>query len=733
MGISLFLKMKLALITFLLHVLLGSCFLFGQTFGQIKSVQLQANIQESTPVVTLNWSTIPQGNVGTIYRKPKDVTSWGSPIATVAGNATTWSDSAALVGVGYEYRITFSKTSSAAPAHGYIYAGYQIPEVHFRGNIILVYDTTFQSTFDNELNMWERDVIGDGYKVIRIKINRNDSVTHVKAKIAQEWLINPEESKSLFLFGRVPVPYSGNLYPDGHTPDHFGAWPADTYYGEMTSNWTDQFVSNIGASQERNRNIVGDGKFDQSNLPSDVEFEVGRVDMANLPLAGNEADLLKAYLIKNHAFRNKQFTPIKRAFITDNFTNLADGFSASAWRSFPTLTGIDSIATGNYYAALRIASYLWSYGCGAGGYSSASGVVSSSNIASDSLQSVFTMLFGSYFGDWDSPSNNLLRIALATGSTLTNAWSGRPIWHFHHMALGDNIGYSTKIAMNNSLAYDFNSNPRGVHIALMGDPSLRMEYPTPVTNLIAVNQINAIQLTWDDNDNALGYFVYRKKETDNHYILMNEEYITDLSFIDNCPGNEGQISYMVRPVIIQTGFSGSYKNLGTGQFADINYLGDEFVNVNFEIEFESEGFIVNFINSSTNSTSFEWNFGDGNTSLEVNPSHTYAQSGTYEVSLTGMNACNTETIFETITIINSNEINNVSIKIYPNPTNEYFLVQGLNQDAHIQVLDLQGRVLINKSIQPHEPIYTNELESGIYYVNVNYMNKEFVEKICVIK
>mgnify|MGYP000013517969 CR=1 FL=1 len=28
------------------------------------------------------------------------------------------------------------------------------------------------------------------------------------------------------------MPYSGNIYPDGHT-DHRGAWPADTYYGDI--------------------------------------------------------------------------------------------------------------------------------------------------------------------------------------------------------------------------------------------------------------------------------------------------------------------------------------------------------------------------------------------------------------------------------------------------------------------------------------------------------------------
>ena len=59
------------------------------------------------------------------------------------------------------------------------------------------------------------------------------------------------------------------------------------------------------------------------------------------------------------------------------------------------------------------------------------------------------MFFGSYFGDWDSP-NNFLRAPLATPTyTLTSAWAGRPYWMFHHMALGETIGFSTRLTQNN--------------------------------------------------------------------------------------------------------------------------------------------------------------------------------------------------------------------------------------------------------------------------------------------
>ena len=43
--------------------------------------------------------------------------------------------------------------------------------------------------------------------------------------------------------------------------------------------------------------------------------------------------------------------------------------------------------------------------------------------------------------------------------------------------------------------------------------------------------------------------------------------------------------------------------------------------------------MVNFYNTSTNAGSFVWNFGDGNTSTAVNPTHTYQSLGTFNVSL----------------------------------------------------------------------------------------------------
>ncbi|MEQ9423129.1 MAG: PKD domain-containing protein [Cyclobacteriaceae bacterium] len=45
---------------------------------------------------------------------------------------------------------------------------------------------------------------------------------------------------------------------------------------------------------------------------------------------------------------------------------------------------------------------------------------------------------------------------------------------------------------------------------------------------------------------------------------------------------------------------------------------------------------IQFINSSTNSSSYTWDFGDGNVSTEASPTHTYQEPGSFTVRLTAI-------------------------------------------------------------------------------------------------
>ncbi len=62
---------------------------------------------------------------------------------------------------------------------------------------------------------------------------------------------------------------------------------------------------------------------------------------------------------------------------------------------------------------------------------------------------------------------------------------------------------------------------------------------------------------------------------------------------------------------------------------------------------------VTFTNTSEGATSYAWDFGDGNTSKDENPAHTYAKNDTYTVKLTATNAGGSDNTTKEVTITNT--------------------------------------------------------------------------------
>ena len=266
--------------------------------------------------------------------------------------------------------------------------------------------------------------------------------------------------KAVFLFGRVPVPYSGLQNPDGHS-EHYGSWPADVYYGDVDGNWTDssvnyqQTANTDPIDRARLSNIPGDGKFDQLSPPSTVELQVGRVDLANMPgrvtwggpaTFPSEQELLRQYLNKDHNFRHKLINPRRRGVVGDYFGSRGgEAFAASGYRNFAPFFGAANIvnlnvlyndAKGVWIPHLAANDYLWAYGSGAGSYLTIGGLGntgqyndgSTVEVVNNDVRAVFTLLFGSWLGDWDH-EDNIMRAILATPTYgLTAAWSGRWPW-----------------------------------------------------------------------------------------------------------------------------------------------------------------------------------------------------------------------------------------------------------------------------------------------------------------
>ena len=87
----------------------------------------------------------------------------------------------------------------------------------------------------------------------------------------------------------------------------------------------------------------------------------------------------------------------------------------------------------------------------------------------------------------------------------------------------------------------------------------------------------------------------------------------------------------------------------------------------------------------------EWDFGDGNTSNELNPKHVYEKEGCYDVVLTSNfeNAC-FQTHPETICIEPP-----VNIDVYPNPSNGVYTIDVNSKDIRITVYNLIGELILS--------------------------------------
>lgn len=135
----------------------------------------------------------------------------------------------------------------------------------------------------------------------------------------------------------------------------------------------------------------------------------------------------------------------------------------------------------------------------------------------------------------------------------------------------------------------------------------------------------------------------------------------------------------------------------------------------------------NFTSSSTNATSWSWDFGDGGTSTQENPSHTYTSNGNFSVELCAGNTCDTNCTTQSITIltVGVSELSGSAISIYPNPTKNNIFIDGLYGDntiknKEIKIVDVLGKVVFRSIV--NSPLYTIDVSSfnkGLYFISLD--------------
>ena len=151
---------------------------------------------------------------------------------------------------------------------------------------------------------------------------------------------------------------------------------------------------------------------------------------------------------------------------------------------------------------------------------------------------------------------------------------------------------------------------------------------------------------------------------------------------------------------------------------------------------------ADFTDQSTSSpVSWLWDFGDGNTDTQQNPTHTYSQDGSYFVCLevTDANGC-AGTFCDTVTVLGTGFQNPFSsgIKVFPNPSNGRFLIELSNTQGNVsaQLYSVEGK-MVDEFVLSFGPTQRAELNlsgisAGSYLLTLTTQKGLYREKIVIM-
>jgi hypothetical protein len=479
----------------------------------------------------------------------------------------------------------------------YILAGMDAAPIEERGRIILLVDHTIAAALQAELEVYERDLIGDGWTVSRTNVVRHNDknwrantneIVRIRNYISE---VHRKDSstRAVVLIGHVPIPYTGFFNPDGHC---HRAFPADAYYGDVDGIYTDERLFGRGTchgdQMERHFNYPGDGKWDQLRVPANsqgivrMELGVGRIDFAHLPgLKGRtEIDLLKNYFRKNHAYRHKQLTFPEQVMAGSFPVLLTPGRvgsrmkdvhaqalkQASRWFGGGTDTLVEADSLRHETRA------LWGFH---GGNGMPNGIIGTNRVWHRSESMIlpaqqpnlgFASFYGSWLVDWEYP-DNFMRAFLASDHGLGATWFraffvNRIELSFEPLGLGE--------TMDRGLVRTFNQNldSDNLYFSFMGDPSLRLQIIAPPEGLRENPKRRGHLQWWPADGQTDGYFVYRSENGLNGpWARLTDEPLQQITFMD--PEIRPAALYQVKSVKRTVTGSGSFINLSQGIFSGL--------------------------------------------------------------------------------------------------------------------------------------------------------------------
>lgn len=131
---------------------------------------------------------------------------------------------------------------------------------------------------------------------------------------------------------------------------------------------------------------------------------------------------------------------------------------------------------------------------------------------------------------------------------------------------------------------------------------------------------------------------------------------------------------------------------------------------------------VALTNTSTNATSYVWDFGDGKSSTEKNPIHRYDSKGVYKIKLTAKASGLTDIFSSNVTIENPTKIYISGFKVSKIPyQNQYYYIKVIDDDFFTTTWVKTKHFLLSNANLPYSymlanPVLMDGLSEDNYYM-----------------
>ncbi len=132
---------------------------------------------------------------------------------------------------------------------------------------------------------------------------------------------------------------------------------------------------------------------------------------------------------------------------------------------------------------------------------------------------------------------------------------------------------------------------------------------------------------------------------------------------------------------------------------------------------------VTFVNTSTNASSFEWDFGDGSAvSNEVSVEHTFEENGLYLVTLVASNGQCAGAISQNIALnlTSTSEQTIEEFILFPNPTQSELIIRNNQIETtlkELKIFAVNGQEVLYKSNhESNQKMSIGHLQSGLYFI-----------------